>query len=77
MHISLSPETEEFVQSQIKSGIYHDASEMMDAVLKEKIEFCREINQKIQEGLDDSKNGRVMDGREAYAKIKAAIMKRD
>jgi putative addiction module CopG family antidote len=69
MFISLSKESEEFIQSLIKEGIYKNASEVLEAAVL----LHQQINDKIQKGLDDSRHRRVIDGRKSYEKIKAAI----
>ena len=70
MDISLSPDNEKFLQSQIAAGIYNTLSDAINANLSIIISTERAIPQDVlrhfkddvQKGLDDVKAGRVSDG---------------
>ncbi len=55
MNVSISSSLEQFVQEQIKSGLYNSASEVVRAGLRLLRE--RNINQKIAIGLKQIENG--------------------
>ena len=70
MEISLSPDNEKFLQSQVAAGIYNTLSDAINANLSIIISTERAIPQDVlrhfkddvQKGLDDVKAGRVSDG---------------
>ncbi|KAM3098490.1 type II toxin-antitoxin system ParD family antitoxin [Phormidesmis sp. 146-35] len=69
MDISLTPETEQFIQQQIAIGKFSSISEVVDAGVKlleerERIYKGRfeELQREIQIGLDASERGEVIDG---------------
>lgn len=70
MDISLSPDNEKFLQSQIAAGIYNTLSDAINANLSIIISSERSIPQDVlkrfkddvQKGLDDVEAGRVSDG---------------
>ena len=73
MDISLSPDNEKFLQSQIAAGIYNSINEAVNAtshvvMSKERID---QLNEEIQRGIDDYNAGRYMDGETALKKLMA------
>jgi antitoxin ParD1/3/4 len=76
MNISLTPALEKMVQEKVDSGLYNSASEVMrealrllneqDEIRKMRVE---ELRKDIQLGLDDIRNGRVVDGEEAMKRL--------
>jgi len=70
MDISLSPDNERFLQSQITAGIYNTLSDAVNANLSIIISTERVIPQDVlkrfkddvQKGLDDVEAGRLSDG---------------
>ena len=70
MEISLSPDNEKFLQSQIAAGIYNTLSDAVNANLSIIISTERVIPQDVlkrfkddvQKGLDDVEAGRLSDG---------------
>ena len=78
MDISLSPDNEKFLQSQIAAGIYNSINEAINATLNIAIshvvisqERINQLNEEIQRGIDDYNAGRYMDGETALKKLMA------
>jgi antitoxin ParD1/3/4 len=68
MDISLSPDNEKFLQSQIAAGIYNSINEAINATLSiaiSQVEISPEditnLRKDIAKGMDDIKNGRTHD----------------
>ncbi len=57
MNVSISASLEEFVQKQIKSGMYNSASEVVRAGLRLLMEREVDLNRKIAIGLKQIENG--------------------
>ncbi len=57
MNVSISATLEEFVQKQIKSGMYNSASEVVRAGLRLLMEREVDLNRKIDIGLQQIENG--------------------
>lgn len=82
MQLVLPPEVESFVQEQLDRGKYRSPVEVVLAAMQllqeqeQEEEKWVELRQKVQEGLEDSKNGRVIDGATAMARIKDNLRKR-
>jgi putative addiction module CopG family antidote len=57
MNVSISASLEEFVQKQIKSGMYNSASEVVRAGLRLLMERQTDLNHKIAIGLKQIENG--------------------
>lgn len=70
MDISLSPENEKFLQSQVAAGIYNTLSDAINANLSiiistERVipqDVLRRFKDDVQKGLDDVEAGRLSDG---------------
>lgn len=86
-HVSLSPEDAAFVDEQVKSGRFQSPDEVVKRALlnfRETDQFfvatVDELNAKIEEGLRDVAEGRVLDLDEVLAELdeldKAAEAKR-
>jgi antitoxin ParD1/3/4 len=80
MNISLTKELEIFVQSQVQSGLYHSASE----VIRDGLRLLRKfnapspdyktwLNEQIDIGLAEADNGDMVSGDEAYERIQAKM----
>ena len=81
MNITLSPEQEKFVQSQIARGNYQD----VEQVIKEALTILEIINQendqkrleelreKIALGLEDVKQGNVTDGELVFERLQERL----
>ncbi|MBN3949576.1 MAG: type II toxin-antitoxin system ParD family antitoxin [Nostoc sp. NMS7] len=80
MNISLTPELEQLVKDKVNSGRYHSVSEVMGEALRLLDERDRvreqrlaELKAKIQEGIEASERGEVVDGEEVFAEIEEDI----
>ena len=70
MDISLSPDNEKFIQSQIAAGIYNTFSDAINANLSIIIstertmphDVLKRFKADVQKGLDDVEAGRISDG---------------
>ncbi|MDJ0799608.1 MAG: type II toxin-antitoxin system ParD family antitoxin [Calothrix sp. MO_167.B12] len=77
MSISLTPELEQFIQSQVASGKYASTEEVIIAGIKlleerERIYQGRfeELKQEIAIGLEQLERGERIDGREVIEKLR-------
>jgi antitoxin ParD1/3/4 len=80
VNISLTPELEQLVKDKVSSGKYHSVSEVMGEALRllderDRIRDQRlaELKAKIQEGIEASERGEVVDGEEVFAEIEEDI----
>ncbi|MEH1934906.1 MAG: type II toxin-antitoxin system ParD family antitoxin [Nostoc sp.] len=80
MNISLTPELEQLVKDKVNTGRYHSVSEVMGEALRLLDERDRvreqrlaELKAKIQEGIEASERGEVVDGEEVFAEIEEDI----
>ncbi|MEH2353070.1 MULTISPECIES: type II toxin-antitoxin system ParD family antitoxin [unclassified Nostoc] len=80
MNVSLTPELEQLVKDKVNSGRYHSVSEVMGEALRllderDRLQEKRlaELKAKIQEGLEASERGEVVDGEEVFAEIEEDI----
>lgn len=69
MNVSITPELEKFVHSQVKSGMYNSASEVFREALRllahrEEVRRKRieQLNREIQIGLNQAARGELIDG---------------
>lgn len=68
----LTPEQQELVKRLVFEGHYPTASEAIQAslrLLEQELAWKADARKKIQEGLDDLKAGRVVDGEKAIQEI--------
>ncbi|MEH2369299.1 type II toxin-antitoxin system ParD family antitoxin [Nostoc sp.] len=80
MNVSLTPELEQLVKDKVNSGRYHSVSEVMSEALRllderDRVQEQRlaELKSKIQEGIEASERGEVVDGEEVFAEIEEDI----
>ena len=80
MNVSLTPELEQLVKDKVNSGRYHSVSEVMGEALRllderDRLQEKRlaELKAKIQEGIEASERGEVVDGEEVFAEIEEDI----
>ena len=79
MNIVLKPEYEEFIRSQIQSGKYGSAEEIIGeaiALLRERKQRIEELRQKIAVGTTQIANGQVTDGELVFARLQEKIDRR-
>ena len=70
MDVHLTPELEKIVQSKLQSGRYHSASEVVSEALRV-MEQRDEARQKIARGLESLRQGKGVDGQEAFLRLDA------
>ncbi|MEG3876067.1 type II toxin-antitoxin system ParD family antitoxin [Microcoleus sp. herbarium7] len=78
MNIVLKPEYEEFIRSQIQSGKYGSAEELIGeaiALLRERKQRIDELRQIIAVGTTQIAKGQVTDGELVFARIQEKIDK--
>ena len=82
MNISLTPELEQFVNAKVNSGMYTSASEVIRESLRllhtyEDLQSQRikQLNQAIDVGLTQLKNGHTISAKDSYDKLKKKINK--
>jgi antitoxin ParD1/3/4 len=80
MHVDLTPELEELVQSKVKSGRYNSASEVVREALRileqrDEVFALRkeDIRKQIDEGWQSAKRGEFADGDEVFDRIDAEL----
>ena len=83
MSISLTPELEEFIQSQVESGKYSSTEEVIIAGIKllkerEKIYQGRfeELKREIAIGVEASERGEVIDGEVVFRQLEQKLQQR-
>ncbi|TBR58179.1 CopG family transcriptional regulator [Westiellopsis prolifica IICB1] len=78
MNISLKPEDEQFIQSQIETGKYANAQEVISAafkLLEEREHRLEELRQKIAVGTEQIARGQVTDGEIVFARLQEKMNK--
>ena len=77
MDISLSPDNEKFLRSQIAAGIYNSINEAINGAINIAIskttisqERIDEFNREIEIGLNAYKNGEYVDGNIVISKLR-------
>jgi len=77
VNISLTPELEEFINQKVAGGMYVTASEVVREALrlfKDQDEYWQrrkaQLNAEIQKGLDQLETGEVIDGEEAFERLR-------
>lgn len=83
MNISLSPEIEKFIESQVESGKYPSAEEVIVAGIKlleerERIYKRRfeELKREIMLGVETSERGEVVDGETVFSQLQQKLQQR-
>ncbi len=63
MNVNLSRDLYEFVKAAVKSGRYTSASEVVRDALRERRDAAlREVERKIEDGLESARRGDLLDG---------------
>ncbi len=76
MHICLKPEYEQFIQSQIETGIYASANEVINhavQLLLEQERHLAEIRQNLAVATEQIANGQVTNGDVVFVKLQAKL----
>ena len=77
MNVNLSRDLYEFVKAAVKSGRYTSASEVVrDALRKKRDDALREVERKIEEGLESARRGELFEGEEVMREINELSAKR-
>jgi len=77
--VRLTPEQEDLVKRLVSEGHYATAGEAIHAslaLLEQELAWKADARRKIQEGLEDLKAGRVVDGEKAIEEILAKLRRR-
>ena len=80
MNVNLTSDLEKLVRSKVASGLYNSASEVVreglrllaehDRIREERLKKLRE---EIQEGVDQARRGKLIDGATVVAELQAVI----
>lgn len=71
MNVTLSRDLYDFVKAAVQSGRYTSASEVVREALREKRdEALREVQRKIEEGLESAQRGELIDGEAVFKELK-------
>lgn len=76
MNVIIPEKQREFVQQSVKSGRFPSESDVVSSALEKLMEEEREfevLKGEIQKGLDAEKEGRIVDGKQAIAKMISKI----
>ncbi|MBW4590701.1 type II toxin-antitoxin system ParD family antitoxin [Aetokthonos hydrillicola Thurmond2011] len=80
MNVSLTPDLEQFIQNQIKSGKYTSASEVIQAALQMFVQQqdiykgrFEELQKEIMIGIEASKRGEVVDADVVFSQLQAKL----
>ncbi|MEH2256473.1 type II toxin-antitoxin system ParD family antitoxin [Nostoc sp.] len=83
MYVSLTPELEQFIQSQVESGKYSSSEEVILAAIKqlevkENIYKGRfeELQRSIMIGVEASERGEVIDGETVFHQLQQKLQQR-
>lgn len=83
MNVSLTPEFEQFIRTQVESGKYASADEVIRAGLRlleerERIYKGRfeELQQEIMLGIEASERGEVVDGEIVFRELQQKLQQR-
>ena len=84
MTVTLTPEQEQFIAEQLKSGHFHSAADVVAqslGMLRAQEEFIRsnaaELREKIATGMEQIRHGEVVDGPEAIQNLREKLQRRE
>ena len=71
VNVTLSRELYQFVKSAVRSGRYTSASDVVQDALRETRDAAlREVQRKIEEGLESARRGELLDGNGVFLEIR-------
>jgi len=76
MNVHLTPELKKLVEEEVASGQYASASEVIREGLRLLVEERRwraEVRQKIAEGMAQARAGLMVDGEEAFERLRKRV----
>jgi antitoxin ParD1/3/4 len=76
MNITIKPEHEQFIQSQIAAGKYSNVQELIDIaieLLADREHKLEELRQRIAIGTEQISRGQVTDGEIVFARLQEKI----
>ncbi|WP_375491453.1 type II toxin-antitoxin system ParD family antitoxin [uncultured Nostoc sp.] len=76
MYIQIKPELEQFIQTQIASGRFTNADDVINEafkLLQEREQRLEELRQKISVGTEQISKGQVTDGEVVFARLQEKI----
>jgi antitoxin ParD1/3/4 len=76
MNITLSPEQQAFVQSQLTTGQYNNVEALISEALKllaNRQQKLAELRQQIAIGTEQIRNGQVNDGEEVFDRLQTKL----
>jgi antitoxin ParD1/3/4 len=83
MNVNLGPTFDDFVSQMLKSGLYQSQSEILREglrLLKEREDIknlrLAELRNEIRLGVEQADRGELIDGRQAFAKIRRRSLQR-
>lgn len=71
MNVRLTPQQQEFIESQVAEGRYLSNSEVIREglrLLQEDTEWRADLRRKITEGMMQAKAGKLVDGKQAISR---------
>lgn len=71
MNVRLTPQQQDFIESQVSEGRYLSNSEVIREglrLLQEETEWRADLRRKITEGMVQAKAGKLVNGKQAIAK---------
>ena len=83
LNISITPELDAFLQSQIQSGRYHTTSEVVREALRlfqrqetERDEAIQQLKAKLRRGAAEAEAGELLDGDSVFDELRELIEER-
>ncbi|MEA5507752.1 type II toxin-antitoxin system ParD family antitoxin [Halotia wernerae UHCC 0503] len=76
MYIQIKPELEQFIQSQLASGRFANADDVINEafkLLQEREQRIEELRQKIDVGTEQIAKGQITDGEVVFARFQEKI----
>jgi antitoxin ParD1/3/4 len=80
MNVSLTPELEQLIHKKVETGLYLSASEVVREALRllderDKLQAMKfeELRREIQVGIDQADRGELLEGPEAFEKVRAKV----